>query len=610
MIYPKTMRMLWDMLDARERRNFWLVVTIVCVSGLFTVLMIASIMPFLTVLSDPSQIYESRLLNNVFTWGGFENEFDFLVALGGASIAVIIISNLLQILKTYAIARFSEMRRYSLSTRLLSRYMHQPYEFFLARHSSDLGKQMMTETQQVVTTAIRPAMDSLASVVTASMIAALLLVAEPVVTLATFGLIGSIYGGVIFLNRRFSSRLGAIRKEANAACFKVANEALSGIKDIKITGREGFYLRTFSKPALRMARSQMNIMVITQSPQYIIHALMFSGIVVLCLALLIRGGSEADTALAEIIPTIGLLAFAGQRILPELSRLFHSITMISYAGAAVETLHADLVKTGDAKENTPNVRSKVKPMSLRGEIEFKGLSYRYPAADRPGLADLSFRIQAGERIGIVGSTGSGKSTFANVLMGLLAPSAGYFAVDGVQITEATVPSWQRTIGYVPQDIFLTDTTVRENIALGLDPAEVDMARVVSAAKIAQIHEFIESEMPQGYDTMVGERGVRLSGGQRQRLGIARALYNRADLIVFDEATSALDNATEKDVIRAIDSLPGDKTLVMIAHRLSTLTGCDRILVLDKGHVVGFDTWEALENGSPEFRSITRSVSSH
>jgi ABC-type multidrug transport system fused ATPase/permease subunit len=594
--------MIWALFDTSERRFFWIVVGIVGLSAIGSVAMLLSIMPFLTVLSDPQRIHESRALSYAYELGGFDNDYDFLMALGAASVTVIVLANMLQLLKIQVIGRFVFMRAYSISTRLLEKYLRQHYIFFLDKHTGELGKQILSESQQVVDLAIRPAIDAFAALITVTFVVSALLYLEPVISLTAFGVIGMIYGSIIYFNRKMTERLGEVRKQANSDSFKYANEAMAGVKELMILGRGRYYLDLFSRPAMAKADSQRRIFQLTMSPQYVIHTIMFAGIIILCLTLMQRADFEGQTGLSEIIPTIGLLAFAGQRMLPELSLLFRSATMLSYAGPAVEAVYKDLV-VNDTGEPLP--RCAPTPLRLREVLTFESVSVRYPKTERPGLLEISFSIKAGERIGIVGSTGSGKTTLANTMLGLITPTEGRLLVDGRSVTPQTARAWQQAIGYVPQEIFLTDLSVRENIAFGLPKDEIDEDRVIEAARIARIHDFILQNLQDGYDTVVGERGSRLSGGQRQRIGIARALYNQVDLVLFDEATSALDNVTEKEVMRAVDALPGDKTLVMIAHRLATLKGCDRILVLREGKVVGFDTWVALERDCEEFRVIAQ-----
>jgi len=287
-------------------------------------------------------------------------------------------------------------------------------------------------------------------------------------------------------------------------------------------------------------------------------------------------------------------------MMPELGKLYQSATAIQSGIAAVDTVYADLI--GDS---APIPREMPAPLGLKQALELTGVSYRYPNAEQAGVTDISLTIRPGEKIGIVGSTGAGKTTLADIVLGLLRPQSGQLVADGIPVTDSNLQAWQQTVGYVPQEIFLTDANVAENIALGIPPDQIDMDRVTRAARIARVDAFICEDLPMGYDTTVGERGVRLSGGQRQRIGIARALYHDADLIVFDEATSALDNLTEAEVMAAIDALPGDKTVLMIAHRLSTVKRCDRIVVMERGRVVGCDVWSALIVSNPAFQRIAK-----
>tara|TARA_B110000879_G_scaffold152527_1_gene197452 strand:- start:210 stop:1178 length:969 start_codon:yes stop_codon:yes gene_type:complete len=308
----------------------------------------------------------------------------------------------------------------------------------------------------------------------------------------------------------------------------------------------------------------------------------------------------SGAGLESILPILGLFAFAGQRLMPELSKLYQSLAQIQAGSAAVDILYCDLMLQEDVTE-----LPKTQPvgLGLRQQLNLEAVSYHYPDAGHAGVNEITLTIAAGEKIGIVGGTGAGKTTLADLVLGLLNPANGRLLIDGVPVTQNNLCAWQQSVGYVPQDIFLTDASLSENIALGVPLKDINQARVVEAAQIAQIDQFITSDLPEGYDTKIGERGVRLSGGQRQRIGVARALYHDAELIVFDEATSALDNLTEREVMSAIDALPDEKTVLMIAHRLSTLQGCDRIVVMEGGLVVGFDTWDALITENSAFQRI-------
>jgi len=597
----------WALLDARERRNARIVVIVVIISALSSSLMVASIMPFLSVLADPGKIEEIGVLARLYAWGGFSTPRQFLVALGLGSIAVILVANVIQILRVYVVTRYAFMRAHTISYRLLSRLLRQPYSYFLQQHSGDMGTVVLSESQQVVAQFFRPALELFAALATIIALVGLLLYVNPVVSMSAFAVLGLIYGGALVMSRRAVWRMGNERARANTARFRIANEALGGIRDIRLLGRERTYLDRYHAPSLKMSQALAYVTAIGQIPQYVMHAAAFAGLIVLCLVLMAGPDGQGGT-LAELLPTIGLLAFAGQRMLPEMSKLYQNLTQLTSSDAAVRAVYRDMTTATGNIDLPP--RAPVPPLGLKHEIVFDNVTYRYDGGGKAGLTDVSFRIAAGERIGVVGSTGAGKSTLANILLGLLDPTEGCVSVDGTEIGPDTMRRWQRSIGYVPQEIFLTDASVRENIALGVPPDQIDDAQVRRAAEIAHIHDFVTSDLDQGYDTLVGERGVRLSGGQRQRIGIARALYENADFILLDEATSALDNQTEAEVMQAIESLPGDKTIVMIAHRLTTLRNCDRILMLEQGKAVGFSSWELLEENqtvSSTFAKMSGSI---
>lgn len=583
MIDRQTFKLAWCILDKHERRNAWVVLAVIILTALSASVMVASIMPFLSVLSDPELIRTNALLNRAYQWGGFETDQGFLLALGLTSIGVIVISNLIQVLRVYVVTRYATMRAHTISARLLSSYLRQPYSFFFENHSGEMVTRILSESQQVVINFFRPAGEAIASLLTLTAVLGMLLFVDPLTSLIVFAVFGGIYGGTLLLTRKIVHRLGTERAKSNALRFRIASEALGGVRDIKLLGREWSYIDRFQKPSLQMNLGIARVAVISQIPQYVMQATAFSGLIVLCIILLARTpAAGSQQAIAGILPTIGLLAFAGQRMLPELSRLFASVTQLTYGAAAVRTVH-DALTNEYTMQALP--RKRVDPLPFTQEIAFESVGYRYPQGDKAGLSDIGFRIRAGERIGVVGTTGAGKSTLANVLLGLLPPSTGRFLVDGQPITPDTVRAWQRNIGYVPQEIVLLDASIRENIALGVPPDEIDDAKVRQAAAVSQIHDFIVTDLEQGYDTEVGERGVRLSGGQRQRIGIARALYEDADFILLDEATSALDHQTEAELIKAIEGLPGSKTIVMIAHRLTTLEKCDRIFEMKDGKIV-------------------------
>jgi len=590
MIDLEIWRKAWALLDARERRQAWMVLTISIVAALTSALMVGSVLPFLSVLAEPERIRTVPALAWIYDTFGFQSDYRYLVALGLFVLVVITLTSSVQVLKTWVIARFSMMRIHSISYRLLAAYLRQPYEFFLNRHTGEMSTRILAETQQLVQHLLRPAAETIAAMFTVGAIVTMLFWLEPVVALVSFVCVGGVYAAIYWFSRRALRRLGVVRAETNSLRFRITNEALVGIKDIKLLGKEEPYLSSFAEPSRTMSHSMAMVQVVSLVPKYALEAIAFGGIIMLCLIVIDPVTISSSDALGDLLPLLGLFAFAGQRMMPELQKLYQSLAHLQAGAAAVSIVYDDLVKTQSRRSFDP---SEVSCLSMAKQLDLVGLTYQYPNSQDAGVREINLRIHAGEKIGIIGGTGAGKTTLADLILGLLSPTEGDIIADGVVVNEANVRAWQRCVGYVPQDIFLTDSSVAENIALGVPRKEIDRNRVENAAKTARFDTFVQESLPDGYDTAIGERGVRLSGGQRQRIGIARALYHDAELIVFDEATSALDNATESEVMSSIEGLPGDKTVVMIAHRLSTVQACDKIIVMEKGKVVGFDTWEVL-----------------
>ncbi len=604
MIDFETWKKAWGLLGVRERRNAFIVLGVVVFAALSTTMMIVSIYPFLTVISEPQRIHEVHQLSRVYDWFEFTSDYSFLVALGLFSFTTILLSNLIQMLKTYVVKRYSLMRVHSISLRLLSSYLRQPYEFFLDRHSGSMTKSILSEAGQVVQQFIGPATELIASLITVLFILIFLFWMNPGITIAAVLVIGGVYGVTFFFCRARLKQLGERRLKTNGDRFRIANEALGGVKDVKILGREASYVKKFQGPSIEMAYTMVKFNIFSSLPKFVVQPVAFGGIIVICLVLIDRSTFGVSGNLSEIVPLLGVFALAAQKLMPELSNLYHSLTQLQYAAAAVDGVASDMalaVGTDSLPVQLP------KPIGLRKYLRLDDVTYRYPKAEDAGITNLSLTIHSGERIGIVGSTGAGKTTLVDIILGLLQPESGRLIVDDVALTSDRLRAWQQTVGYVPQEIFLVDASVAENIALGMLNRELDLPRIVASAKMAQLDDFITSDLPDDYQSQVGERGVRLSGGQRQRIGIARALHHDADLIVFDEATSALDNLTERDVMSAIDGLAGDKTILMIAHRLSTIRNCDRIIVLENGRLVAFGSWDELIAENAEFQSLVRSV---
>ncbi len=592
-------RKIRDLLDARERRMAMLLFGMMLIMGLLEIVSVASVMPFIAVLAKPEVVHTNPYFNKVYQYLGFENTNDFLVFLGIVLFVLLVGGLAFKALTQWATARYVQMRNYSLSSRLLRGYLNRPYSFFLNRHSADLGKTVLSEVGAVINKGLMPAMELVANAIVATLIVSLIVAVNPMVAIIALVVLGGAYAAIYFSLRNYLSRIGADRVRVNQQRFQITQEAMGGIKDVKILGLEDGYIQTYRNPASRLARISAMEKLIGEVPQFAMQAIVYGGMLILLLTLLVA----RDGDLGEVLPLMALYALAGSRLNPALQLLYKAFTALRFGKPALDVLHKDLVETdsiGDAPD-TATDDEPVEPIRLLREVKLDNVTYRYPQAEGPTLKELTLAIPARTTVGLVGSTGAGKTTAVDLILALLTPQHGDLRVDGVAITGDAVRAWQRNLGYVPQHIFLTDDTVAANIAFGKPPEEIDYEAVERAARIAELHDFVTQEMPKGYKTMVGERGVRLSGGQRQRIAIARALYHDPDVLILDEATSALDNLTEKAVMDAVHNLGHRKTIILIAHRLTTVQACDVIFLLERGRLKASGTFAELAERDKQFR---------
>lgn len=584
------------LLQPRDRRSGVLVLFLTVVRGISDVVGIAMIFPFVGVLADPTFIDENAFTSRIYEGFGFTSTDGLLIALGMCLIAVLVTSSLLKAISQYATIRWVAMRRHRLSMRLISTYLRQSYETLLDRHSAVLCSHILSETQRVIGQVYKPIADIFGATVSIVLIVGLVALAEPMVTLVALATFGGAYVVIFFALRPWMRRLGFQLLEESRRRHSLLWEALGGAKQVKLLNREASAVASFGKSSGEFARISTTSDTLRALPRFALEALAFSGIVGLTLFVVMRGGGASDASLSEILPTLGLFLFAGYRLMPSLSQLYSASAAIRITESAVKALEEDLAEEGLLPALRPRPPE---PLHLATSLEFRGVSYRYPNATYESLKDINLSIERGKKIGIIGATGSGKTTLIDVLMGLLHPTSGEILVDGRALDYEGTRSWRESVGYVAQDIFLSDASVARNIAFGLPDEEVDMDRVIASAKAAQIHDFVASELKEGYETEVGEDGVRLSGGQRQRIGIARALYGGAEVLVFDEATSALDNSTEHLVMEEIERLSHEHTIILVAHRLSTVRKCDLIVTLDGGRVVATGSPDATFGVVPE-----------
>lgn len=586
---------MFSLLDRKERSQALWIFVLILIMGVIEVIGVASIMPFLAVLADPEIIQRSDKMAYVYNELQFQSTNNFLVALGGCVLAALILANFLSALTQRTLAWYTNMNAHSLSKRMLIHYLNQPYVYFLNRHSAKLSETILSEVNLVTRNVLVSIMQIAAKVVICIFILALLLAVDPFLTLITMSLLGGAYGLVYVSVRKKLSRISKERVVAATARHKAISEIFSGIKDIKVKGREAVYVQKYEEPSAIWARHQATHENISMLPRYIIETFAFGGIILIVLYLMIYRGGIGDA-----LPMIGLFAFAGQRIMPGMQLIFMNITKIRFAEHALNHMADEI---GNAKAESIKLQEDDSPgLGLEQSLKIENLSFSY-VPDRPVLKNLNLSIKAYTTVGFVGGTGAGKTTLIDIILRLLEPNSGTIKADGQPLSADNRRLWQKSIGYVSQNIVLFDDTVAANIACGLSAEKINQDSVVSAASQAKLHEFIEKDLPQSYQTRIGENGVRLSGGQRQRLGIARALYSNPSLIIFDEATSALDNITEQAVMEAINSLNHKKTILMIAHRLSTVCNCDIIHVMEEGKIISSGSYGELLRTCPVFQRL-------
>ncbi|ODV27245.1 MAG: ABC transporter ATP-binding protein [Rhodanobacter sp. SCN 68-63] len=563
----ETLKKVWSVFTPAERRKArWMLVLVVLMAMAETA-SVLSVMPFLSVLGRPAVVQESPALSQVSRWLGTSDTRQFIFALGFASIALVVSSSLFKTVTLHVLNRFVHMERHSISTRLLSRYLQQPYEFFLIHNPSILAKNVLSEVDRLLFELIHPLSQLLAQGAVLLAMAVLIFCYDPLTATGILAVLSLLYGSIYGLVRKRLARIGTERQHADGLRYQTCNEVLGGIKDVKVTHATQAYLGHFERASHLFSRHVATSETLAQSPLYLVEATGYTGLIVIALALLLKTND-----IAHVLPALGLYGFAAYRMLPSAQIMYRGFAKLRFASSSLDSVARDLALPVEC------LPAPAEPLPLDREIRLRGIRYAYPSAPEKWIFEgLDLVIPARTSVGIVGKSGSGKSTLMDILLGLLRPQAGSMSVDSTPITPDTAARWQRSIGYVPQHIYLADTSIAENIAFGMAPDTIDIAAVERAARAAQIHDFIVDKLPNGYETKIGDRGIRLSGGQRQRIGIARALYRDPPVLLMDEATSALDSATEEALNIAIRTLSGSKTILIIAHKEATLLHCDKII---------------------------------
>ena len=582
-------------LSRKERiRSVYLLLLIISMA-LIDMIGIASVMPFIALLTNPEIITSNKIINFAYQKSGIfgvDDEQSFLILTGFFVFFLLIISIIVKALTAYFQSRYIKYCEYSLSKRLIKKYIYQPYSWFLNQNSSEIGKTILSETSNVIGKGLGPAISLTTNAIVTLTLVMMLLYVDTKLTLIVAISVGLFYMIFYLLIRKLLSKVAKKNFKDNGLRFKALLEAFSASKEVKVGGLEQIFINRFSKPAKSMAYNATLVDILTQLPRFALEAISFGGMILVIIFYML-----ATDNITSVLPIIALYAFAGYRLMPAIQKIFTNITSLRVSGPAINQVYNDMKNLNSEIDENPK-----EEFFFNENIKLKNIFYTYPKSSRTVLKNINLTIPAYTSVGIVGETGSGKTTTIDLILGLLEAQKGTLEVDGKIVNNKNRRAWQNSIGYVPQQIYLADTTVSENIAFGINEDEISQESVERAAKIANLHDFIINELPSQYQTIIGERGVRLSGGQRQRIGIARALYHQPKLLIFDEATSALDNITERSVMEAIYNKDYKITKILIAHRLSTVKRCDKIFLFDKGELKHEGDYQELLENSEKFRS--------
>jgi ABC-type multidrug transport system fused ATPase/permease subunit len=586
---------IWSVLTSRQRRWVLGAQFLSIVMALTTVVGIASIAPFFSVLGNPHLIDQSGPLVWLYHLG-FSSRRSFTVALGLAFMGLVLLANLINVIGSFFMIRLALRIGTDLQSVLFAEYLHRPYLFHARTNSAVLFNNVVHETARATNHILQNFFSLVTNVVTALFIIVSVMLLNPAVAAA---MVVALAGGYVLIYLAVRNRLlraGEIESHFFIEQTKIVNESLGAIKEILVLRIQNFFRGGFERSTRSVARAAARTQLIGQSPRYIMECIAVVGLVAVALL--------ADRSEDGIGPKLGqltFLGFAAYRLLPTLQQAFMAIVKIRANRTGFTSIVPDLrlARTNEYQVVAPDSSWQQSP---RSGIRLEEVSFRYEPDRPPAVSGVSLRIPAGAAVGFVGANGSGKTTLVDLIAGLLVPERGHIQVDGVRLDDANRGAWQSRIAYVPQNIFLLDTTIAQNVALSVTAGEVDRERLLTAARLAQLDEFIVT-LPGGYDHMIGERGRRLSGGQRQRIGIARALYRDASVLIMDEATNALDGLTEQELMATIVRLRGRYTVILIAHRLSTVRACDVIFEFEQGKVAGSGSYDGLLRNSETFRRL-------
>ena len=587
---------IFRLLDKRDR---WILVGLLGLMMLgagFEAGGISAVPAFIAMLESPDRALGNKASLWVYETLGFDSTQQFVFWFGVALLIFFVVKNAYLALLTYARVWFVRRQGVELSNRLFRAYLYAPYPFLVGENSADLQRNVNGEVGKMVGSVLMPGLKLAMEVIVTVALLGVLVLAEPVLSLVLLTVLVSIGGGFTLVIQKKLRRYAKKQQAIRGLNIRYIQQGLGSIVDSRVLGRTEFFAQAHRRTMVAFSKTTAFSSLVGDLPARIYETVMIFGILLVGLVF-----ASQDRAAGDLLPTLALFGFASIRLIPAASRITGSITAMRFYYPSADIVHRDLERFEPTTPSRAAARLLPDPLPLRESLTLHDVSFRYPEADSDALQNVNLSIQRGHAVGIVGSSGAGKSTLAALLLGLLEPTAGAILIDGERLHD-NLGGWRRNIGYVSQRVYLGDDTLRANIALGIPANQVEDAAVWRALELAQLDDFVRT-LPEGLDTNVGEAGVRLSGGQRQRIAIARALYPDPQVLLFDEATAALDNQTEQGLIDAIERLRGERTVITIAHRLSTVRSCDRLFVFSEGRLADAGTYDELLEHSESFQAI-------
>ena len=587
---------LTKLMSRKERLQYFTLFIPIIISAIIETSGIVSVVPFMWVISNPNVVNESNILAQVYQYFAFSNTQSFILFLGIIFASILILGNVFNYLLMWLKLRFSHYFQEGLSERLFTIYLNQPYKFFLERNSATLTKNIMSESKMLLHGVMLPMLEIASRILTVILILTVIAIANFKLSVIIASIVISFYMIAYRVIRSTMESKGKEGVRLRKRLFKTVGEAISGIKYVKLYGLEDSYIKRYHASTQRQAHNFILQALLSSTPRYIMESIAFGGIVSIMMYLLYQHHSPA-----AIVSLLALYVFAGYRLLPHVQSIYSALSGMKVAQASLKVIR-DEFDSAYLNTNIPLAQEK-DSLTYKDKFDLINVSFSYGGREEQVLNDINLSIPANSLIGFVGKTGSGKTTTADIICGLLLPVKGHMVADGKTIEPLHIRQWQRHVAYVPQDIYLNDNTVANNIAFGVPEEEIDQDKVRQAAKLANLDDFVMNQLSEGYETFIGERGVRLSGGQAQRIAIARALYREPDLLIFDEATSSLDNLTEKSIMDNIAKLTHQKTIIIIAHRLSTVEKCDTIYLFEDSRIVDSGSYQDLLYRNINFQNM-------